>query len=161
MLASAIQTELSLSDGSVMLGFENFPIPETLGLFVSLAYGVEQIVGTSNQNSVDVHDNYEEVQTVSVLHQIEIDVMSFDSSARLRKEEVVMALSSYAAQQLMEVNQMRIASIPSSFVTITSPEPSKQLNRYRFTVSVYALHERILPTPYYDQIGTVGLVIEP
>lgn len=160
VLASIIQTELGLPDGFVMLGFENFPIPETLGLFVALTYGVEQVVGTANQNGVDSGGNYQEVQDVSMLHQVEIDIMSFDSSARLRKEEVVMALSSYNAQQLMEENSMRIAQIPSSFITVTAPEPSKQLNRYRFTVSVYALHQRILATPYYDSIGTVRLVVD-
>lgn len=161
VLAAAIQAELSLSANQILLGFENFPIPETLGLFVSLEYGVEQIVGASNQNDVNTQDEYEEVQTVSMLHQIEIDVLSYDSSARTRKEEVIMALSSYNAQQLMEVNQMRIASIPNSFITVTSPEPSKQLNRYRYTVSVYALHQKNLVTPYYDSISTVQLIENP
>lgn len=161
VLASVIQTELGLNANQILLSFENFPIPETLGIFVALSYGTEQVVGTANQNGVNEQGEYQEVQDVSMLHQIEIDIMSFDSSARLRKEEIVMALSSYNAQQLMETNSIRIAAIPSSFITVTSPEPSKQLNRFRFTVSVYALHQRVLATPYYDSIGTVGLVIEP
>lgn len=157
VLAQAIQQELGLSAGQIMLGLENWAIPENTGLYVSLIYGVEQVVGTANSNTEGSDGNFKEVQSVAMLHQIEVDVMSFDSSARLQKEEVVMALSSYNAQQLMEVNSMRIASMPSSFVVVPSLEPSKQLNRYRFTISVYALHERTLATPYYDAIQIVGL----
>lgn len=161
MLASIIQTELGLDANHILLGFENFLIPEDLGIFIALTYGVEQIVGADNQNSTDNEGNYLEIQQVAMLHQVEIDIMSFDSSARTRKEEVIMALASYNAQQSMEINSMRIASMPNSFVTVTAPEPSKQLNRYRFTVSVYALHQKNLSTPYYNTLQTVILVENP
>ena len=161
VLASIIQVELGLEAKQVLLSFENFPIPETLGLFVALAYGVEEVVGASDQNGLDLEGNFTEVQSVAMLHHVEIDIMSFDSSARLRKEEVVMALNSYNAQESMEVNSMRIAAITTSFNTIQSLEPSKQLNRYRFTVSVYALHQKVLLTPFYDSISPVELVENP
>lgn len=158
LLASVIQTEMELPDGAVMLGLENFPIPENPGLYIALTYGVEQVVGSVNQNSINGQGGYEEVQSVSMLHQIEVDIMSFDSSARTRKEEVIMALKSYNAEQLMEKNQMRIGSTPGSFTRITSLEPSKQLNRFSITISVYALHQKTLETTYYDTLQTVQLV---
>ena len=158
VVAQILQDELDLKPGQIMLGFENWQISNETGLYIALMYGMEQIVGSSNNNSTDVNGNYQEVQSVSMLHQIEIDVMSFDDSARLQKEEVVMALSSFNAQQLMETNQMRVASIPASFITVTAPEPSKQLNRYRFSVSLYSLHQRVLTTPYFDSLQKVALV---
>lgn len=161
LLASVIQTEMGLGDGQIMLGLENFLIPENPGLYIALTYGVEQVVGSVNGNGEDDQGNFQEVQSVSMLHQIEIDIMSFDSSARTRKEEVIMALQSYNAQQLMEENSMRIATTPGSFARITSLEPSKQLNRFSITVSVYALHQKILTSPYYDSIQTVRLVENP
>ncbi len=161
ILASIIQTELGLPNGQVMLGLENFPIAPVLGLYVALEYGSEQVVGSVNSNGTDAQGNFQEIQSVSMMHTIEIDCMSFDDSARLRKEEVVMSFSSYNAQQLMEKNQVRIGSIPTSFLAIPSPEPTKQLNRYRFTIAVYALHQRVLMTPYYDSLQPVRLVENP
>lgn len=160
VLGKAIQQELSLPTGQIMLGLENFEIPKNTGLYVALTYGVEQVIGSVNSNGTDLQGNYQEIQAVSMLHQVEVDIMSFDDSARLQKEEVVMALNSYNAQQLMEQYSMRISPIPTSFIAVPSLEPSKQLFRYRFTVSVYALHQRVLVTPYYDTLQTVKLVVE-
>lgn len=161
VLAMALQAEMGLSDGQIMLGLENWRIPENTGLYIALSYGVEQVVGSVNYNSVDEQGAYSEVQDVAMLHQIDVDVMSFDSSARLRKEEVLQALQSYAAQELMEQYQMRLASTPGSFAPVQTLEQTKQLNRFQITVAVNALHHKVKATPYYDSIQDVELVENP
>lgn len=161
VVAMVLQREMGLEDGSIMLGLENFEIPKTTGLYVSLLYGPEQIIGNNNYNSIDIHGTYCEVQDVVVLHQVDIDVMSFDSSARMRKEEVLQALQSYEAQQLMEKYQMRIASTSGAFLPIRTMEETKQLNRFQVTISVNALHHKVKSTPFYDTLQTVDLVENP
>lgn len=161
VLAMALQAEMGLGDGQIMLGLENWKIPENQGLYIALSYGVEQVVGNVNYNGTDAQDGYTEVQDIAMLHLIDIDVMSFDSSARLRKEEVLQALQSYAAQELMEQYQMRIASTPGSFAPVQTLEQTKQLNRFMISVAVNALHRKVKATPYYDSIDPVGLVVNP
>jgi len=161
VVASIIQTELGLSDGQVMLSYQNYPIPETVGLYVSLAYGTETVIGSTNYNSTDLQGNYLEVQAVSMMHGVDIEVMSFDDSARLQKEQVVMALSSVNAQNVLAKNNMRLASTPTSFITIGDEQPAKQLNRYHFTVQIYALHEQTLSSSYFDSLQKVDLVVDP
>lgn len=161
VIAMVLQQEMGIPEGSIMLGLENWNIPTDVGLYVSLTYGPDQVVGNNNYNSVDAQGNYAEVQDAVMLHQVDIDVMSFDSSARLKKEAVLWAIKSYAAEQLMEQYQMRFASTPGSFIPVPSLEETKQLNRYRLAVAVNAVHRNIKTTPYYDSIQTVDLVENP
>jgi hypothetical protein len=161
LLAQVIQTGMGLPSGQIMLGLENFLIPKNTGLYVALLYGPDEVVGNVNDNSVDSEGNYLEVQSTAMLHHVDVDVMSFDSSARLQKEQVLWAIKSYQAQQAMEKYQMRIASTPSAFLPIQTLEETKQLNRFRITVAVYALHSNTIQTPYYSQLQTVQLVENP
>lgn len=161
VVAMVLQAEMGLSDGQIMLGLENWEIPKNTGLYVALTYGTEQVVGNNNSNGEDAQGNYTEIQEAVMLHQVEIDIMSFDSSARLRKEEVLWAVVSYAAQQLMEKYEMRLASTPGAFMPVQTLEETKQLNRFRLTVAVNALHRRVKVTPFYDTIEPVELVENP
>lgn len=156
-----LQAEMSLPDGQIMLGWENFEIPKNTGIYIALSYGPEQVVGNNNYNSVDDDGNYSEIQDAIMLHTIEIDLMSFSAEARLRKEAVLWALNSYEAQQLMEQYQMRVAWISGAFVPVTSLEETKQLNRFRLTIMVNALHRNVKTTPFYDSLQTVELTENP
>lgn len=161
VLAMVLQQEMGLLPGQIMLGLENWEIPKTLGLYVALLYGPDQVVGNNNYNSVDSQGNYIEVQDAAMLHQIDVEVMSFNSEARLRKEGVLWAIKSYTAETLMEQYQMRLASTPGAFVPVPSPEPTKQLNRFQLTVTVNALHRNVKITTYYDALQPVQLVENP
>lgn len=158
VLAMVLQSEMELHDGSIMLGLENWKIPTNTGLYISLTYGPDQVIGNNNYNDINEIGEYVEVQDTIMLHQIDVDVMSFDSSARLRKEEVLQSIQSYEAQQLMEQYQMRLASTPGSFIPVRTLEETKQLNRFQITVAVNALHRKIKATPFYDSIRPVDLV---
>lgn len=161
VIAKVLQTELNLVDGQVMLGLTNWEIPNTPGLYIALFYGPEQVIGNNSINSVDDQGNYIQINDVIMLHTIDIDIMSFDESARTRKEEVLMVLQSYTANQAMESNSMRFASTPGSFISVDDLEPSKQLNRFKLSILVNALHQQTKGVPYYDTIGPVGLVVDP
>jgi hypothetical protein len=161
VLAMALQSELALADGQIMLGLENWKIPGNTGLYVAIFYGPEQIVGNNNYNATDADGNYYEVQSAIMLHQIEVDIMSFDSSARLQKEAVLWTIQSSAAQQLMEKYQMRLARMPGAFVPVQSLEETKQLNRFRLTIAVNAVHTNVKTTSYFDSLQPVALTVQP
>lgn len=161
VVAMAIQAEMGLAEGHIMLGLENWQIPSDPGLYVALFYGVEQVIGNNNYNGTDADGNYQEIQDVIMLHGIDINIMSFDSSARLRKEEVLQAIQSYNATQLMEKYQMRLARTPGSFIPVVDLEPAKQLNRFQIGIMVNAIHRKILSTPYYDSLAPLTIVEAP
>lgn len=152
VIANILQNELDIKDGNIMLGFEKWNIPSTPGLYVSLIYIGGQAIG--NNNYFDSADNTEH-QEVSMHHVIQIDALSFDSSARARKEEIFQALRSLYAQQQAEKNIMQIARIPSNFIDVSNVEATKMLNRFTTTISVTALHTKVKAADYYNTFKPV------
>ena len=161
VVALLLQDQLGLKDGQIMLSYENWEVPENPGLYVALSYGVETVIGNNNFNSVDDEGNYVEVQACTMMHQVVVDLMSFDSSARQQKEAFLWAFASEYAQSLMNKYSMRLATTPGSFTTVTAPEPSKQLNRFQITVEIYALHQNAVTAAYFTELQTVQLVENP
>jgi hypothetical protein len=160
-VGQVLMSELSLTAGQIMLGLENWVVPKDRGMYIALFYGTEEVVGNNNGVDVDSAGNFVEVQESVMLHHIDLDVMSFDSSARTGKEKVLWALGSQAAQAAMEKYGMRFATTPSSFVPVPSLETTKWLNRFRSTFAVNALHRNSKIVPYYDSLATPKLVINP
>ncbi len=161
VLALALQAEMWLPDTNLLLGLENYEIPETTGLYIALLYGAEEIIANNNYSGVDVNGNFQEIQSAVMLHNIDIDIMSFDSSARLQKEAVLWALQSVAAQNLMEQYGMRIAAISGTFVPVQTLEETKQLNRFRISVKVNAVHTNVKSAGYFDSLQPVKLTVQP
>jgi hypothetical protein len=149
VVADILQAELELPDGQVMLGDEKWDIPAEMGLYLALRHVTPgRCVGVSNY--FDPEQN-QEVQEVSMLHSVSIDLMSYDASARIRKEEVIMALGSMSAELAMVQNRVKIARQPSPFVDVSDVEPSGRLKRYTTTVMVNALHRKVKQADYIDK----------
>ena len=154
VLADILSSKFGLSPGQIMLSFEEWNIPKTRGLYFALSYISEKVIANNNYTGADVNGGFTETQQVVVQHDIQIDVMSFDDSARLQKEQVIVALRSVAAQQGMEENNIRIARIPSGLSNTSSLEESKIMNRYSITVRLTALHTFRNAPPYYNTFQT-------
>lgn len=152
VIGDILTSELSLPVGQVMFGYERFDIPQTNGLYIALySIGGKAI---ANNNYFD-GNTLMETQQVTILEQIQIDIMSFDPSARMRKEEVYQALRGIFAEQAMEANQMQIARMPSAFIDAASFEETKFLNRFTMTIAVTAMFTKVkAATSYYDQFPT-------
>lgn len=123
--------------------YQDYEIPAT-GLFLVGGYlGPTEVI--ANQSYLDtVTDS--EIQEVSVQHMIQLELMSMapDNSARIRKEEIFMALrSSYAIQQA-DINLLGISWNPSPLSDASHVEGTVMLNRYVTTVTVNALHRKVI-----------------
>lgn len=151
VLAEILKYEMGMQDGQLMLGLENWKIPPNTGLYIALFYGPDTVVGAGDDFNAD--DNTE-IQTVAMLHSISIEAMSFDSSARLRKEEILMALNSMHAERAVSENGMRIGQLPQGFLPVPELEETKQLNKFRITFAMNALHQKVKAADYYDKFPT-------
>lgn len=158
VLANILQVEMGLADGTIMLGLENWEIPKTPGLYVALYYGPDTAVGQTNE--FDPANNTE-IQSVAMLHEIAIELLSFNEEARLRKEEVIMALNSVYAQQKLALQLMQINALPQTFLAVPVLEETKQLNKFRISFSMNALHQKIRDVNYYDQFRNATVTTNP
>lgn len=160
VIADILTSELGLDSDKIILEYQKFDIPPDPDLFIALTYISGKAIGNNNSAEdagFDRENNnlgMTEIQQVAMQHSIQIDLMSFDSSARTRKEEVIMALQSSFSQRLQDVNDMQIARIPSEFQNTSSLEETKILNRFTMTIIVKSVYTRTKDLggtyPYYD-----------
>lgn len=143
LLAGLIQTEMETDAGVVMIYNQKRRIPPAKGFFVDVA-----IIGdrpfSVNSRFADPGSTADLEETVTINQQevVQVDIFSYDDSARLRRIEIIFALASIAAQQLSEVHGFHIGRIPPNFVDVSEVEASKRLNRYALTFNVLRAYER-------------------
>jgi hypothetical protein len=89
-----------------------------------------------------------------MLHLIQIDALSYDDSARTRKEEIIMALGSIYSRQQQAENNMQIARQTEPLMPVESLEATARLKRFTTVISVTALHSKIKTAAYYDTFQT-------
>lgn len=154
VVADILQEEMGLAKGQIMLAYQQYEIPKTPGLYVVLDYLSSKPISASNA-VVPTNTGMDEQQSVTMRHEIQIDILSFDSSARTRKEEVLMALSSVYSQQQQQANSLQIARLSQAFINTASLEETKYLNRFTISIAVTALHSKLKGTAdYYDDFTT-------
>lgn len=142
VLADIIQTLMRLPDEAVVVAYEKNMIPLANGLYVSLDYvGPAKVLASCNV--LDPETGAEE-QSLSMSHLVQVDVMSYDASARRQKEEVTMALASIYAVQQLEKYTMSLGRNTTPWVDASSQEPTKRLNRFISSVQMFAVHRKVL-----------------
>lgn len=153
VVADILNFELGLSSGQIMLSEENFTLPKTPGLFVALSYVSSRPIGTAVTNvpAAEGVAGMTEVQEAAMDHTIQLDVMSFNDDARLRKEEIVMAFASNSSQRFQADNGVQIARHTAPFIDASTLEETQMLKRFITTIRVKALHRKTKSTDYYDQ----------
>lgn len=128
-----IQHELDLVDGQVMFTNQKYFIP-TDGLFIVVSYlGPSKAIAV-NSDWVDNGAGLIERQTLNMDHWLQVDIMSYDDTARTRKEEIIMAIQSIYAEQQQEQYAMNIARHCGPFMDTSFLEETKIMTRYTTTL---------------------------
>lgn len=157
VLADILQSELGLDPAHCLLGEQKWDIPADQQLFVVVFDQTAPPIGGVSYLDTDETSPSagKEVQESTVMHEARIEIMSFDQSARVRKEEVGMALASLLAQQLSERYHLQIGRAQAP-VSASETEVAGRLQRYVIRVNVTALHRKVKEPPkadYYDKFN--------
>ncbi len=134
LFCDIIQTELSLPLGRVYLWDQKLFQPTDNGLYVAVS--VISCRPFGNTTSYTSGTGLSSVQSVNMFAQLQVDIISRDSSARTQKEFVLMALMSDYAQRQQQANSFLIGRLPpgSQFNNLSSPDGAAI--PYRFTIAV-------------------------
>ena len=152
VVADILQAELSLKNDRVFLYNQKWNIPPDQDLFVVVGFQSAKPFGVKSQYENDpVSGDLVEVQSVNQQETYTIDLISRDHSARMRKQEVILALNSTAAQQAQEQYSFKIANLPTTFVDVSDLEASALLNRYRLAFNVLVVYRKVKSVDYFDQ----------
>src|ERR1017187_2712910 len=93
VIANIIQSEMQLADAQIAVTYQNYKVPSN-GLYVVVSYlGPSQQLSSKSYFRAATNN---EVQESVFCHHVHIELMSIwqDQSARARKEEISMALTS-------------------------------------------------------------------
>lgn len=155
LFADLIASEMGLEPGRSQIYNQRRKIKAgDDGIFVDVALLGSRPFAVKRGYSVDpAQTDLVEGQTVNVQEVVQIDVFSFDESARLRKFDVLFALTSTAAQRMCEANAMKIGRVPPSFVDASSQEGGAILNRFVLTLNLLRSYGRTKAAPTYDQFS--------
>jgi len=159
VLADIIQHELGLANGRVMLADQKFNIANQKGLYVSLEYvNPGKIIANINTPDMTVNPPVE-VQSVTSVSIVQIDMMSFDETARTQMEDMAMALNSTYSVQLQERYQMQISRNPAPFNDNSNLEATAMLKRYTTTVTITSMKTKSKVVEYFDTFQEPGVVV--
>lgn len=157
VVADILQEELALDTEHCLLGEQKWDIPADQQLFVVVFdQTAPPIAGTAYMDTDETSPSFgKEVQESTVMHDVRVEIMSFDQSARVRKEEVGMALGGLLAQQMSERYRLQIGRAQTP-VSASETEVAGRLQRYVTHVNVTALHRKVKDLPksdYYNKFN--------
>ena len=149
-IADIVQSELELTDDRVLLYNQKWTLPNEDDIFIYIAPTTSKVI-SSRTTYVNDGLTFKEVQDLNLRENIAINIFSKDSSARTRKEEIIMALISDKAQQDQEKYSFKIAAIPDTFIDLSSVEATARLNRYAITIPVFSWRTKEKDAVYFDK----------
>ena len=132
-----LRTELELEPEQVLLYNQKWTIPSdykvmvVVGLVSSVNYG-------SKCETYKDGENFYENKSLNKLELISIDILSRGLEAYNRRDEIILALKSTYAEQVMEANSIKISSLPVGFNDSSELEGNSILYRYNVTINVYS-----------------------
>ena len=153
IIGDIIQKCMSLTDQQIWIYNQDFKMPQTSGLFIVLQYGSSPNVLYTTNEFLPADEGMEGAQeNVSMLLKEDyiINVLSKNSDARIRKEEVILSLNSNFSRDQQGLYQFQIARIPNSFTNVSELEGAGMLNRFAINISLTAHYSKTVDTDYYD-----------
>jgi hypothetical protein len=138
IIAEILVAQLGIPAGNIMLENQKWEIPETPGLSVRIGYVSGKVQGNTNY-PLPTDAGMSEVQQLSMLYEIQIDLMSFVDSARVLKELAYMGLLAMASEQIQEKYNVQVARNPMPFVNASVLEETGRLNRYTTSIRLTQL----------------------
>ena len=161
IICDIIAKAMGLTSNQVYFWDQKIDIPKDERLYVVVGVNHTKIFGSSNKDVDDGAGGLEEVQEISVQDSLSIDIISRGPQARDRKGELIMALNSTYARSQLELNSMRLAKIPSSFVNLSTEEGAGIPYRFNLTVAVLYSETKVSPIGSYITFDDTILVTDP
>lgn len=158
IVADLLASEMGLDEAHCLLGDQAWDIPGDKKLFVVVFDQAGPTIGAADYLDADASSSTygKEVQQSSVLHDVRVEVMSLKSGeARVRKEEVGLALASIAARQAAGRYRVQIGRAQPP-VDASETEVSGRLLKFVVHVNVTALHQKVKDPPapgFYDKFN--------
>ena len=162
LVCEIIEREMGLSSGRVYFWDQKIFQPTDSDLFVAVStLRCKPFANSIFYDGASVGLNA--VQSVNMLGQLSIDVISRGPAARDRKEEILLALGSSYAQSQQEMNNFFIGKIPpgGQFVNLSNLDGSAIPYRFNIAINIQYMMRKLKPVQYYDTFSNVEVTTNP
>lgn len=160
LFCDILQVSLGLSPGRVQLWDQKLFQPTDSGLYIRVSVPVAKPFAS---NSTTNPNGEGTVQSINMMATLDVNIISRDSSARDRKEEVVACLAGYYSQQQQVANSFLIGRLPpgSQFTDLSMIDGAAIPYRYKISLNMQYAMGFATATPYFDSFQTPQVVINP
>jgi len=157
VIRDIIQTEMALDEEQIVIYNQKYNIPKFEGIFMALGIRGDTIVSVKSWFETETLKEWFEA---AIITPIQVDIMSRNGEARIRRLEPLLYLRGIYAQNMCEKNCLKIAKIPTNFDNVEDVESPARLNRYTFTINVNSVFQISKTGQYYDKFVNPPLLAD-
>lgn len=154
VLCDIITHELGIDADRVVVYSEDFDPPKDDELYIVVS--TRRGKPLSIQNYFDPTTN-EEVGGSVTFDNLDIDITSKNREAIDRKEEVLIALTSFYSIEQQEKNGIKIFR-PAEIIDLSFIEAASAMKRFRISCIISNIKEIRKPADYFDKFRTTGII---
>lgn len=161
-LVQLIRDELALERQQVVVYNQKWRIPPTGSLFIVVGFENSTPYSWSKNYIPNLKEQLVSVQTMNAAELYKITLYCSEAESRIRKNEIVLAMSSDRSERLQEQYQFKIANLSDSFLDTSAVEATARLNRYDISVKLLTSYTKNTSVPYFDEFPSPPrILIQP
>jgi len=146
-----LATFMEIDSSRVYIYNQDFKIPPIEGLFIVLEEKSSRPFSNTNRfTATEEVDSAKENLSLLTSKTFAIHIFSKNEEARLRHEEVIMALNSTLAQEQQEIFQYQLGFIPRDFLNLSELEGAGMLTRFSADIGVNVWRAKDRSVNYFD-----------
>lgn len=169
VLGDVLRAEMDLKADQVTIYNQRWIIPSDTRLYISIKitgsrpYAVNRkyragfVTGTPSEVTATLNEEL----TINTQDIITLNIYSKGEAARIRRNEVILALGSTRCEQEMERYSFSIGQVPVSYVDVSEGEGTAMINRYAITYQMLYAQGLTKPVEYFDQFKLGETVLQP
>ena len=148
-ICNILKNDLGLSNEQIWIYNQKRDIPNDFGVYYVVNYLGQRIIGNTRKE-IATENGLMEYQSVHVLANFSVDVLSRSNKAREMKDQVLMSLNSTYSQQVQEANSFQIARNSFQVTNTSEVEGVAELSRYSISFNVTYMAGRSKSIEYFD-----------
>lgn len=165
LFCEIIQSEMGLAPGRVWLWDQKIFQPTDSDLYIPVSVlTCKPFANVTRPAIIDgVQDWSQATQNVNMQATLALDIISRGPAARVRKEEVILALNSIYAQQQQEGNSFYIGKLPagSQFRNLSLVDGAAIPYRFNISVNIQYTVSKTKQIPYFNTFATEAVSTDP
>ncbi len=164
IVVGLVRDYLGLEPDQVVVYNQKWRIPSDQRLYVTIGLLAQKPYGSTLEHlpfTDESGEGLKEVVTLNSQESLSVNVYSRGQLAIERKDEVIMAFGSTAAQQLCEQHSIKLGRLPLAMTDVSGLDGVAILNRFVATINLLCARRQERVVQYFNRFQVTGIIINP